>query len=441
MIALAACAVTRNSSTMQRLDAKTLHTSARWWKGNLHTHSFWSDGDDFPENIVGWYKHRGYNFLAISDHNILSVGEKWVDIGSYPRGQTALAEYKRAFGPRWVVERDGVSPLSGDNATGRGRREVRLRTLAEFRGKFEEPNRFLLMQSEEISDRFESLPIHLIATNLRELVKPQGGGSVREVMQRNIDAVWEQRRRTGEPMVPHIAHPNFGWAVTAEDMAPLKGERFFEVYNGHPAIRQYGDKAHASTERVWDIILTKRLAELGEEVMYGVAVDDSHNYHAWDIPKSNSGRGWVMVRATALTPATLIAAMEAGDFYATTGVTLKDVRFDGQQLSIQIASERGVSYRTQFIGTRHGYSREHEPVMDAKGKPLRVTQRYSDDIGSVLAEVEGIAPSYQFAGDEIYVRAKMISTKPQRNPYKKGDVEVAWTQPARLAARVESFKR
>ena len=20
----------------------------RWWKGNLHTHSFWSDGTDFP---------------------------------------------------------------------------------------------------------------------------------------------------------------------------------------------------------------------------------------------------------------------------------------------------------------------------------------------------------------------------------------------------------
>src|SRR4051794_14253426 len=23
--------------------------SPRWLKGNLHTHSFWSDGDDFPE--------------------------------------------------------------------------------------------------------------------------------------------------------------------------------------------------------------------------------------------------------------------------------------------------------------------------------------------------------------------------------------------------------
>ena len=28
----------------------------RWWKGNLHTHSLWSDGDDFPEMIVDWYR-------------------------------------------------------------------------------------------------------------------------------------------------------------------------------------------------------------------------------------------------------------------------------------------------------------------------------------------------------------------------------------------------
>ena len=39
----------------------------RWWKGNLHTHSLWSDGDDFPEMIVAWYIDHGYDFLAISD--------------------------------------------------------------------------------------------------------------------------------------------------------------------------------------------------------------------------------------------------------------------------------------------------------------------------------------------------------------------------------------
>ena len=52
--------------------------AARWWKGNLHTHSLWSDGDDFPEMIADWYKRHGYHFLALTDHNLLSEGEKWV---------------------------------------------------------------------------------------------------------------------------------------------------------------------------------------------------------------------------------------------------------------------------------------------------------------------------------------------------------------------------
>src|SRR5687768_2391459 len=43
----------------------------QWWKGNLHTHSLWSDGDDYPEMIVDWYKQHGYQFLALSDHNVL----------------------------------------------------------------------------------------------------------------------------------------------------------------------------------------------------------------------------------------------------------------------------------------------------------------------------------------------------------------------------------
>ena len=35
---------------------------AKWWKGNLHTHSLWSDGDDFPEMIMDGYKSRGWQF-------------------------------------------------------------------------------------------------------------------------------------------------------------------------------------------------------------------------------------------------------------------------------------------------------------------------------------------------------------------------------------------
>ena len=63
-----------NISSAAEISEQTKPNS-RWWKGNLHTHSFWSDGNDFPEMIVSWYAENGYNFLTLSDHNILSVGE------------------------------------------------------------------------------------------------------------------------------------------------------------------------------------------------------------------------------------------------------------------------------------------------------------------------------------------------------------------------------
>src|SRR5436190_8982903 len=52
----------------------------KYWKGNLHTHSFWSDGDDFPEMIADWYRDKGYQFLSLTDHNVLSEGTRWMDV-------------------------------------------------------------------------------------------------------------------------------------------------------------------------------------------------------------------------------------------------------------------------------------------------------------------------------------------------------------------------
>src|SRR5215471_21343008 len=134
----------------------------QWWKGNLHTHSFWSDGDDFPEMIVDWYKEHGYQFLALSDHNKMLVGEKWIDATTNRAGPIALENYRKRFGGNWVEVRE-------EN----GHQQVRLKTLEEFRGRFEAPGKFLLIPGEEISDRFNKVPIHLNASNLREQIEPQ----------------------------------------------------------------------------------------------------------------------------------------------------------------------------------------------------------------------------------------------------------------------------
>jgi len=397
---------------------------ARWWKGNLHTHSLWSDGDDYPEMIVDWYKQHDYQFLALSDHNILLQGDKWIDATNNKGGGVALEKYLKRFGTNWVQLRQA-----------KGKQQLRLKTLKEFRGHFEEPGRFLLIHSEEITDTYKLKPVHLNATNLRDFIKPRGGTSVLDVIQNDVDAVLEQHRRTGQPMFPHLNHPNFGWAVTAEDLMRVKGERFFEVYNGHPAVHNEGDATHAGTDRVWDIILTMRLADLGLGPLYGLANDDAHNYHKRSSAHSNPGRGWVMVRAPRLATTDLIAAMEAGEFYASSGVRLRDVRRGKDCYRIGIEAEEGVSYTTQFIGTRGGSDRSSEPILDGKGEPLPVTRRYSKDIGAVLAEVEGTTPSYTLKGDEIYVRARIDSSKLKSNPCVKGEFERAWTQPLVIGAK------
>ena len=118
--------------TYQAADPKT--EAPRWWKGNLHTHSLWSDGDDFPEMIADWYKRHGYHFLALSDHNVLSEGERWIDAETAEEQQGACQKYRARFGDAWVEERQD-----------KGKAQVRLKPLREFRSLLEEPGRFLLI--------------------------------------------------------------------------------------------------------------------------------------------------------------------------------------------------------------------------------------------------------------------------------------------------------
>ena len=61
--------------------------------------------------------------------------------------------------------------------------------------------------------------------------------------------------------------------------------------------------------------------------------------------------------------------------------------------------------------------------------PGRMSLAYSDGIGEVLRKVEGSSARYELTGDEIYVRARVISSRLHPNPFAEGDREMAWTQP------------
>jgi hypothetical protein len=301
----------------------------RWYKGNTHTHTLNSDGDSTPDEVVRWYREHGYQFLVLTDHNFL----------------TSV---------------DALNGLHGAD------------------------ERFLVVRGEEVSSRAGDKPIHINGLNPARLVEPQGGTTVAEVLQRNVDAI---RAADG---VPHINHPNFQWALTTDDLKQVRNNRLFEVYNGHPQVNQDGGGDVPGLEEVWDRILSSGTT------LYGIAVDDAHTFKQPGNPAvAGPGRGWVMVRAARLEAGTLLAAMERGDFYASTGVVLADVQATGTSLTVKVKPEGTSKYRIRFIGRS----------------------------GRVLAEFGEPSATYTFAGDEEYVRAKVLESNGR----------AAWVQPVKVA--------
>ena len=244
---------------------------------------------------------------------------------------------------------------------------------------------FLVIKGEEVTDRFGEKPLHVNGLDLSRTVQPQGGVAVVDVLQRNVDAI---RKENG---VPHVNHPNFRWAITPAELAQVRNTRLFEIYNGHPQTNNAGGGGVPGLEEVWDAILSSGV------LLYGIAVDDAHVFKDPGNPDvAGPGRGWVMVRAAQLDARSLLEALERGDFYASTGVVLEEVRAERRGITVQVKADAWAKYRIQFLG---------------KG-------------GRVLREVLEPSATYAIAGDEGYVRARVLESNGR----------MAWTQPVFVQA-------
>lgn len=246
-------------------------------------------------------------------------------------------------------------------------------------------NRFLVIPGEEISDRAGKLPIHVNALGTARGIGPQGGATPGQVLARNVEAV----RAAGG--LAQVNHPNFGWALSPADALQASSAQLLEVYNGHPQVNNLGGGGAPSAEALWDQLLS------AGRTVFGVASDDLHDLKRPGVRQAaGPGRGWVVVRASRLSASEILGALARGDFYASTGVELRDVQVTPRHVAVSVRENGSTRYRVRFIG---------------KG-------------GRVLEEVDGLTATYEFAGDEGYVRATITDS----------NGGVAWTQPVRLSA-------
>jgi hypothetical protein len=303
-------------------------TKGKWYKGNTHAHTLKSDGDSTPEEVAKWYRDNGYHFLFITDHETI----------------TPVDELNKTFG------KDGE---------------------------------FIVFQGQEVTDRLDGKPYHINGLGVSKVTTPNRGKTVVENLQLNIDGV-----RSADGMA-QINHPNFGWALTAEQIAQVKRVLLLEIYNGHPLVNNFGGGGSPSAEAIWDALLTKGL------LFYGVADDDVHTVRDLGNRKAPTpGRGWIMVRASKLALPEILGALTRGDFYSSTGVELEEFHADIRTISIKVKAERWSKYRIQFIGRN----------------------------GTILRESLEPTATYTIRGKKGYIRVKVIES----------NGKMAWTQPVML---------
>lgn len=272
-------------------------------KGQTHVHTARSyDAKTPPNEVLAFYKSRGYDFVALTDHNRVTVVEPPEGLLLIPGVE--LSQNSTACDP---------APTPG------------YRCLFHTSGLFLDP--------AKDARRGERLPLPFRPGRLAayeeqlDLVASLGG-------------------------IPVINHPLFHFALDGRAIRSLaagRGVHLVELWNGsldrqHPGGRA---DAEARAEQLWDEILS------AGTLVYALATDDSHHFSdAADRARRGKfayigDQAFVMVRAER-DGASIQRALLAGDFYASTGVFLTAVRVSRESIELEV--EGGAAHTVRFVG-------------------------------------------------------------------------------------------
>ena len=242
------------------------------YKANLHTHSKISDGDHPLHVIVEEYYAKGYDVLAITDHNF--VMENWSGV------KFGAVEAERSDEIQSGADRDGRPMVCVENTNEQ--------STAEHMNTFWTP--------------FKSIPNETMS-GILEAVESLGG----------ICHINHPGRYTGgskQNDIDSIAAAN----------KPKTIRKYVDLFMRYPCcvgmeIVNRLDHHSKSDRILWDNILKETMPE--GRFVWGFAGDDAHN-------RRDVGYSWIVLLMPANSQTDIRTAMETGAFYAVSRVSRLD---------------------------------------------------------------------------------------------------------------------
>jgi hypothetical protein len=275
-----------------------------WLRGSTHVHARPSGDSTTPiPDVMRWYESRGYDWIALTDHNRIS--EVHGATAGHPaahapaKGLIVLAGIELTYNPARCLPK-------GD-ASGRCRIHVNLLgSTARPAGKV-------------VWGPGQRLPDTRLAKYQAALDLQKGLGGLSQ-----------------------LNHPQWYWGMTGDLLAELarRGMRLVEIANVQFERWNKGDGTHPSTEALWDAALAQGVT------LWGVASDDAHSFDGrgrWP-----AGGGWVAVKARR-DPQAIVNALAAGRFYSSTGVVLDRAEVIAGELVVEIAASERLAHTIEFV--------------------------------------------------------------------------------------------
>jgi hypothetical protein len=286
-------------AAVDALDVAIIEASAplpgdeRWLKGSTHVHAKPSGDSSEPvDSVVRWYEDRGYDFIALTDHNKITPVEP----------------------PARLIVIPGVE-------------------LTHNRKDCEPPG-----------DASRQCRIHINALGVT--ARPEGKIEWTDYKSKRRVELYEKAYATAKALgatVIQINHPQYYWGMTPEVLIAIgKGAQLVEIANVQFAKWNKGDDTHPSTEALWDAALVAGLS------LWGVATDDAHDYGKDGGGRYPAGGGWVVVKARRDAQA-ILAALAAGRFYSSTGVELSRAERAGDELIVEVAPGASGQHAIAFV--------------------------------------------------------------------------------------------
>jgi len=158
---------------------------------------------------------------------------------------------------------------------------------------------------------------HILAVGLPEDFAPPAAPSFQPVDEQETGPELAERARAAGAFVA-IAHPHWS-GLTLEDARSIEAAHAVEAYNhGCATGSDRGEGFHAL-----DLLLSEGRA------LTLIATDDAH------FTEPDHFGGWVMVKADENDPDALLAALKAGEFYASQGPEIRNVVIEEDRVVVE----------------------------------------------------------------------------------------------------------